>query len=169
VVIVVMGVSGVGKTTVGRELARQLGWPFHDADDLHSPVDIERMRGGDPLTDDHRTPWLAALSNLIGEHARAGRPLVLACSALSRSHRAALLADTADPGEVRLVHLTADAALLSDRLTARSSHFFPPNLLASQLAALEPPATDEALPVLVLDAAQPADELVTIIRAELDL
>ena len=166
-VIVVMGVSGVGKTTVGRALARDLGWPFHDADDLHSPANIELMRSGSPLTDEQRQPWLSALARLIGDHAREGRSMVLACSALRRSHRMALQAKTPDPREVRLVHLAADPARLADRLGLRAGHFFPAELLTTQFDALEPPEADER--VLVLDAMEPVDRLVQSIRTELDV
>jgi gluconokinase len=166
VVIVVMGVSGVGKTTVGRRLADQLGWPFHDADDLHPPANIAAMRSGTPLTDAQRAPWLASLAQLIGDHVGHGRSMVLACSALSRAHRAALLARTPTPGDVRLVHLVAGATLLGERVAARTGHFFPPELLASQLATLEAPESkpDAVLRVLQLDAMRPVDELVATIR-----
>lgn len=168
-VIVIMGVSGAGKTTVGRRLADQLGWPFHDADDLHPPASVDRMRAGAPLTDEHRSPWLAALATLIGRHVRDGRPMVLACSALSRAHRAALLAQASEPGDVRFVHLRADDSVLRERLASRRGHFFPADLLASQLATLEAPLPDDALPMLEIDASLPVDELVTMIRAELDV
>jgi gluconokinase len=164
-VIVVMGVAGVGKTTVGRQLADELGWPFYDADDLHPPVNIERMRSGSPLTDEQRTPWLAGLAALIAEHARTDRSMVLACSALRRSHRTTLMGEAPDARNVRLVYLRLDPALLADRLGLRADHFFPPDLLASQLAALEPPDDTEA--VLMLDGAQQAAELVAMIRGEL--
>ncbi|HSK18269.1 MAG TPA: gluconokinase [Longimicrobiales bacterium] len=167
VVIVVMGVSGVGKTTVGRALARGLDWPFHDADDLHSPASIDLMRSGTPLTDDQRQPWLSALARLIGDHAREGRSMVLACSALRRSHRMALLAETPDPRDVRLVHLAAESDRLADRLGRRAGHFFPAELLTTQLDALEPPEPDER--VIVLDAMDPVDQLVQSIRTELDV
>lgn len=168
-VIVVMGVSGAGKTTVGKQLAAQLGWPFYDADDLHSPANIARMRSGEPLTDEHRTPWLQSLARLIGEHAAKNRSMVLACSALRRSHRTALLAQVPPGGDVRLVHLHTDTHSLAQRLAQRAGHFFPADLLATQLAELEPPSRDEAAPVLVLDAMQPVDQLVATILVELDI
>lgn len=163
-VIVVTGVAGAGKTTVGRALAAALGWPFRDADELHSPDNVERMRRGEALTDAERGPWLQALARLVGQQVRADEPLVLACSALRRTHRAALLVDVPDADAVRLVHLTASPPLLAARLTARPDHFFPADLLASQLATLEPPAPDEPLPALTLDAALPVTELVHRIR-----
>jgi gluconokinase len=168
-VIVVMGVSGAGKTTVGKQLASQLGWPFYDADDLHSPANIARMRGGEPLTDEHRTPWLEALARLVGEHAQKNRSMVLACSALRRSHRTALLAQTPGDGDVRLVHLHTDADQLAQRLELRAGHFFPLELLDTQLAELEPPQSDETTPVLVLDAMRGVDDLVATIREELNV
>jgi gluconokinase len=171
-VVVVMGVAGVGKTTVGRRLADQLGWPFHDADDLHDTASVERMRRGEPLTDDHRAPWLASLATLIAEHLRQRRPMVLACSALSRAHRAALLSLAPEPGDVGLVHLRADAALLGERLARRTGHFFSPDLLADQLATLEEPEPYDAAAAaagagpaaLVLDGSRPVSELVAAIR-----
>lgn len=170
-VIVVMGVSGVGKTTVGRRLADQLGWPFHDADDLHTAVSIERMRAGEPLTDEHRAPWLARLAALIATHIREQRSMVLACSALSRAHRNALLS-LASPGNVGIVHLRADATLLADRLARRTGHFFPPDLLSDQLAALEAPDADDDRvaesrdrpSVVAFDATRSVSELVAAIR-----
>lgn len=168
-VIVVMGVSGAGKTTVGRRLAGELGWSFHDADDLHLPASVEHMRGGEPLTDEQRRPWLAALAGLIGEHVREGRSMVLACSALSRAHRVTLLAEVTDPGDVCLVHLHAGEALLAERLGARAGHFFPPELLTSQLDKLEAPTREGGVRVLTLDAARPVEELVAAIRGELNV
>lgn len=168
-VIVVMGVSGAGKTTVGRRLAAELGWPFRDADDLHLPGNIARMRSGEPLTEEQRAPWLAALAGLVGEHVREGRSMVLACSALSHAHRAALLAEVADPGAVCLVHLRAERALLAERLGARTGHFFPPDLLSTQLDTLQAPAADRGVRVITLDAARPVAELVTAVRTALGL
>lgn len=163
-VIVVTGVAAAGKTTVGRALAAALEWPFRDADELHSPDNIERMRRGEALTDEQRTPWLQVLARIIGEHVRSQRPLVLACSALRRSYRAALVADVTSSDAVRLVHLAASAELLAARISARADHFFPPALLTSQLATLEPPAGDEPIITLTLDAALPVPELVHRIR-----
>lgn len=168
-VIVVMGVSGVGKTTVGSELARQLGWPFHDADDLHAPASIARMRSGKPLEDEHRGPWLAALARLVEEYASAGRSMVLACSALSRQHRALLLGGHGIHGDVRLVHLRAHREILARRLADRPGHFFPLDLLDSQIATLQEPEQEGGVPVLSLDGARPVAELVAAIRRALDV
>ena len=167
-VIVVMGVAGVGKTTVGRRLAHELGWPFLDADDFHAPESIEHMRRGSALTDSQRAPWLAALAALLADHVERGASLVLATSALRRAHRAALLGNTA-AGDVRVVYLRADPALVAQRISARTGHFFPASLLADQLAVLEPPRADEGVHVLEVDAARPPAELVSAIRAALDV
>src|SRR5688500_3541074 len=161
-----MGPSGAGKSTVGRRLADALGWPLHDGDDYHPPENVARMRAGVPLTDADRAPWLAALAALIAGAAAEGRPLLLACSALKRAYRAALVPAGA-AGDVRFVYLHASPALLAERLAARRGHFFDPRLLASQLAALEEPGGDEAAPVLVLDASADPDALVAEIRGAL--
>jgi gluconokinase len=166
VVIVLTGPSGSGKSTVGRRLADALGWPLHDGDDYHPPENVARMRAGVPLTDADRAPWLAALAALIAGAAAADRSLVLACSALKRAYRAALV-PAGDEGEVRFVYLRASPALLAERLAARRGHFFDPRLLDSQLAALEEPRGDEAAPVLVVDASADPDALVAEIRGAL--
>ena len=165
-VIVLTGPSGSGKSTVGRRLADALGWPLHDGDDYHPPENVARMRAGVPLTDADRAPWLAALAALIAGAAAADRSLVLACSALKRAYRAALV-PAGDEGEVRFVYLRASPALLAERLAARRGHFFDPRLLDSQLAALEEPRGDEAAPVLVVDASADPDALVAEIRGAL--
>lgn len=138
-VIIVTGVSGVGKTTVGRLLASRLGYDFVDADDFHPPENVEKMRQGRPLTDRDREPWLDALATLIDGWLEAGADTVLACSALKRAYRNRLGAGRPD---VRIVHLTAPRPLVHERLRGRD-HFMPPALLSSQLEALEPPEEDE--------------------------
>lgn len=163
-VIVVMGPAGAGKTTVGRALARSLGWPFADADAFHPPASVARMRAGLPLGEAERAPWLAALAARIARWTAEGDDAVLACSALRRAHRAALVPADA-VGEVRFVYLRVDAPLLAARLARRTGHFFPPALLASQLATLEPPGADE--PALTVDGALPAATLVARIRQAL--
>ncbi len=162
-VIVVMGVSGAGKTTVGRALAETLGWPFYDGDDFHPPANIEKMRQGVPLTDADRRPWLETLRALIARHLQEGRPAVVACSALKRSYRDVLR--RAGEG-VRFVHLAADYETIRRRLEARRGHFFDPKLLQSQFDDLEAPDADEAL---ILDAARPVSELVGAIIAQWNL
>jgi gluconokinase len=164
VVILVMGVAGAGKTTVGRALAEALGdgWRFVDADDFHSPENRARMAAGEPLDDAARAPWLAALGRAIDGWLAAGDAVVLACSALRRSYRAVL---RRDPTRVRLVYLRVPEPLLAARLAARRDHFMPAALLASQLATLEEPGPDED--ALVVDATEPPAALVTRIRAAL--
>jgi len=153
-VIVVMGVSGAGKTTVGRALAETLGWPFYDGDDVHPPANIEKMRRGVPLTDADRRPWLEALRALIARQLQEGRPAVVACSALKRSYRDVLR--RAGEG-VRFVHLAAHYETIRRRLETRRGHFFDPKLLQSQFDDLETPYADEAL---ILEATRPVSELV---------
>jgi gluconokinase len=156
-VIVIMGVSGSGKTTVGRALARAIDGLFHDADDFHSQDSIEKMRRGSPLTDADREPWLMALRQTVdGWLEEDGVIHVLACSALTRHARQRL---GSDRDEVRLVYLHGPADLVASRMHGRD-HFMSPELLASQLAALEPP--DDAL---ALDVSQSVDELVARIRS----
>jgi gluconokinase len=144
-VIVVMGVSGAGKTTVGRELAQAIGngWEFHDADEFHSPANVAKMHRGEGLTDDDRKPWLAALRTLIATVVRDGRHAVLACSALKQSYREMLVPPNTPPGAVQFVYLDVPAEELRERLAHRAHHFAPPELLPSQLATLERP--DDAL------------------------
>jgi len=156
VVVILMGVAGAGKTTVGRALASALGWPFVDADDYHTQENVARMRSGMPLTDDDRAPWLAALHAIVARAIDRREPLVLACSALKARYR-----DTLADGlrSVRFVHLAAPEAALRDRLASRREHFARPNLLASQLSALELP--DEAL---VVDATLSIDQIVRLVR-----
>jgi carbohydrate kinase (thermoresistant glucokinase family) len=139
-IVVVMGVSGAGKTTVGELLARRLGLPFVEGDDLHPPANVAKMAAGNPLTDAERAPWLRALAARIRAAAAAGLGLVVACSALRRSYREMLRA--AAPG-VRFVFLQGSRELLQRRLAARRGHFMAADLLDSQLATLEPPGTDE--------------------------
>lgn len=158
--VVLMGVAGSGKTTVGRALAAELGWRFYDADDFHPPANIKRMRRGVPLTDADRRPWLEELRALVAGCLARGEQAVLACSALKESYRAYLLLDE----RVRLFYLKGDRALIAERLRARRDHFMPPQLLDSQLSALEEPAQAAQLDV----AATPA-ELVQTIRTQLHI
>lgn len=131
-----MGVSGAGKTTVGRLLAASLGWPFVEGDAFHPPANVEKMRRGDALTDADRAPWLSALRRCIDELAAAGRSAVVSCSALKQSYRDVLAAERP---EVRFVWLTAPPELLLERVRHRGGHYMPPELLESQLVTLEPP------------------------------
>ncbi|WP_051722457.1 gluconokinase [Streptomyces albus] len=148
-VVVVMGVSGTGKTTVGRLLAAELGVPYAEADDFHPPANIEKMSAGIPLDDRDRAPWLDAIG--AWAHGRLGRGGVVSCSALKRAYRDRLRA--AAPG-LFFLHLAGDRALIAQRLGQRRGHFMPGALLDSQFAALEPLGEDE-LGVTVTVTAEP--------------
>jgi len=160
-VLVVMGVAGAGKSTVGRALAERLGWRYLEADDLHPAANVAKMRSGTPLTDADRAPWLAAVAEVIEAWLAQGASGVTACSALKRAYRERLAGGR---GEVRFVYLEGAEATLRARLEARRGHYFPPALLASQLADLEPPAPDENAIVVSLEAPL-ADELAAIAQA----
>jgi gluconokinase len=138
--IVVMGVSGTGKTTIGRRLARKLDRDFVEGDDLHPTANVAQMRAGVPLTDAERLPWLRLVRDAMSHAGAEGRPTVVACSALRRSYRDLLR--TADGG-VRFVHLVVPRDELAHRLAHREGHFMPASLLDSQLATLEPLEADE--------------------------
>ncbi|MFG3056814.1 gluconokinase [Kitasatospora sp. NPDC048239] len=153
--LVVMGVSGVGKTTVARLLADRLGLPYAEADDFHPPANIAKMSAGTPLDDADRGPWLRALGGWLGERAEAGTGGVVTCSALKHRYRDILRA--ACPGAFFL-HLSGGPELVEDRLAHRTGHFMPPSLLDSQYAALEPLAADER--GAVLDVGPSPEELV---------
>lgn len=145
-IVVVAGVSGCGKTTVGALLAKDCGWEFHDADDFHSAASVAKMKRGAPLTDDDRWPWLDRLNSLLQDSERQGKSLVLACSALKQVYRDRLARGCA---AVRFVFLDVDAELIRARLAARRGHYMNPKLLDSQLAILELPQD-----ALRLDAAE---------------
>lgn len=149
----IMGVAGCGKTTVGRALAERLGWTFYDADDYHPPENIAKMSAGIPLTDEDRAGWLTRLHQLIVECLQKDRPAVLACSALKQAYRQVLLTGTSG---VQVVYLRAEYELCAQRLAARSGHYMPVSLLASQFATLEEPAD-----ALAVDAGLGVDEIVT--------
>ena len=136
-IVVLMGVSGSGKTTVGRALSAQLGWQFIDADDYHPAANVEKMRSGTALIDTDRWPWLDRLNGLLREQQAAGRSVLLGCSALKQKYRDRLAAGLED---VRWVFLKGDLALIESRLAARRGHYMPASLLQSQFAALEEPA-----------------------------
>lgn len=151
--IVVMGVSGCGKSTVGALLAERLGWPFEDGDSFHPPANVEKMRAGTPLTDEDRWPWLAAIAARIASARDGGQGVVVACSALKRSYRDALRAGHAD---IRFLHLTGEPALIMARQAARQGHYMPASLVASQFATLEPPDTEADVIDLDVDPEPPA-------------
>lgn len=160
-VIVLMGVAGSGKTTIGLALAAQLGWGFRDADDFHPPANVEKMSRGLPLTDRERAPWLAAIRAHIDGCLARGESAVLTCSALKEKYRAAI---RADPAHVKLVHLAGDFALIRGRLAARQGHFMKPEMLRSQFESLEPPQD-----ALVVDIAAEPAALVAQIRRRLSV
>src|SRR5271154_2729799 len=154
-VVVLMGVAGSGKTTVGKLLASQLGWEFADGDDYHSAANVEKMRSGIPLTDADRAPWLETLRALINGWIAAGTNAVLACSALKELYRETLQVGP----EVRLVYLKGTPELLRQRLHARTGHYMTEGMLQSQLAALEEPEN-----AVVVGVDQPPAEIVAAIR-----
>lgn len=164
VVLVIMGVSGSGKTTVGAMLARRLGWPFQEGDDLHPTANLEKMRSGIPLTDEDRRPWLELIADWVDQHMDASENGVVTCSALKREYRDAI--DRRRHGVV-FVFLDGSKATIARRLESRHGHFMPPQLLQSQLEDLEPPAPDEpairigiqASPELIVDDVIDALEL----------
>jgi carbohydrate kinase (thermoresistant glucokinase family) len=152
--VVVMGVSGSGKTTVGRLLAQRLGAEFLEGDDLHPPRNVERMAAGIPLTDADRRDWLLEIAQQLADARAGNHGLVVSCSALKRSYRDVLRA--ASPA-LAFVHLNADRALLETRMDARTDHFMPASLLDSQLQTLEPPTPAER--AASFDAALPAAQI----------
>jgi gluconokinase len=163
VIVIVFGVSGAGKTTIGKLLAEQLGWRFYEADDFHPPANIEKMRGGRPLTDDDRWPWLEYLHEQITRSLAAKENAVLACSALKRTYRERLRVSD----DVKLVFLRGDYGLIEKQLRGRRGHFMNPALLRSQLADLEEPSADED--AITVDLGKTPEELVEEIKTKLDL
>lgn len=156
-ILVMMGVSGSGKTTVGLALSRELGWPWYDADDYHPASNVEKMRAGTPLTDADRWPWLDGLNALLRAEQARGASAILGCSALKQVYRDRLAAGLVD---IRWVHLQGSFELIQSRLQARKGHYMPATLLQSQFATLEAPsdalaldigATPEALARSVID------------------
>jgi carbohydrate kinase (thermoresistant glucokinase family) len=158
-IVVLAGVAGSGKTAVGKVLAARLGWAFEDADALHSPAAIAKMRMGVPLTDADRWPWLKVVAAWLDERIAAGASAVVACSVLKRSYRAFLYRGRP---AVRIVMLQVDPATLAARLLGRRGHFFPAKLLQSQLTVLEMPDHDERTLVVpsVRSPAETADEII---------
>jgi len=163
-IVLLAGVSGCGKSTVGQLLASRLDWPFIDGDSLHPAANIAKMRAGVPLTDEDRWPWLEAVTAVMDDHIAAGRSAVITCSALKRSYRDLLL--TGRPTAC-LVFLDAGRDLLAARLAARHGHFFRADLLDSQLATLESPQPGER--VLTVPAVGPADQVAGQIISRLGL
>jgi carbohydrate kinase (thermoresistant glucokinase family) len=163
-VILIGGVAGSGKSTLGKRLAQRLGWRFMEGDDFHPPCNVEKMRRGSPLSDADREPWIDAIADALRSADDAGESVILACSALKRAHRDRLR--TAGR-EVFTVLLAVDRATLQHRLASRSGHFFGPELLESQFLALEPLSPDEA--GITVDGNLPWDTVIAEILARHDL
>jgi len=158
VVVLLMGVSGAGKSTVGKLLASELGWEFADADDFHPAANVEKMRNGIPLTDTDRGPWLESLRAVIADWIEAGKNGVLACSALKKAYRDMLVVGS----EVRVVYLKADREVLRERLLGRHGHYMKEGLLESQIATLEEPTG-----VIVVNGDEPPEDVAREIRVRL--
>lgn len=147
--IIVMGVAGSGKTTIGEKLAQRLGWPYEDGDKFHPKANVEKMSAGHPLTDEDRWPWLRAIAAEIDKVGAEGGHVVIACSALKRAYRDVLVHGRAD---VRIVYLDGTQDLIAGRLKARKGHFMPATLLESQFKTLQPPGADEHPVTVSIDA-----------------
>ena len=160
--LIVMGVSGSGKSTVASRLAERLGWTFEDGDRFHPASNVAKMSAGHPLNDEDRRPWLQAIADEIGRVCDAGGHVVIACSALKRAYRDILLGGRSD---VRFVFLDGGKALIAERLAARKDHFMPPGLLDSQFKTLEPPQADERPITVSIDA--PVETIVNNIVAHM--
>jgi len=161
-IVVLMGVSGSGKTTVGRTLARKLGWEFVDADDLHPEANIAKMAAGVALTDADRWPWLDRVAAEARMRSAHGQHVVIACSALKRAYRDRLVSGAGGDSGVCFVYLKGDAAIIEPRLADRRGHYMPASLLASQFAALEEPED-----AIVIDIRQSPESQAASIAAQL--
>jgi len=159
-ILILMGVTGSGKTTIGKLLSDNLGWAYFDADDFHPAANVEKMTQGIPLDDQDREPWLLALRGVINNCLEADEPAVLACSALKEDYRDQLLVDS----RVQLVYLKGDSQLIGRRLNQRQGHYMNPALLASQFATLEEPAGG-----LTIDVSQSPEDIVTAIEQHFQL
>jgi gluconokinase len=158
--VVLMGVTGSGKTTIGQLLSKELGWKYYDADDFHSQANVEKMKNGIPLNEDDRRPWLESLGKLVRNCLERGENAVLACSALKESYREFLLIDE----RVKLVYLKGDYALIQKRLNARRGHYMNPRLLDSQFETLEEPEGG-----LQVDISLSPAEIVNTIKSDLGM
>jgi gluconokinase len=160
-ILVVMGVSGSGKTTIGTQLALALHWDFEDADWFHPTRNIDKMHAGIALTDEDRAPWLIAIADFIDQARVAGQHAVVTCSALKRRYRAVIVGNRPD---VRLIYLKGDIELIGRRIATRHEHFMPASLLQSQFDALEEPGPDEN-PIVVSIAPRPREIVAEILEA----
>ena len=158
-VVVIMGVTGSGKTTIGRLLSQRLGWKYYDADDFHPRANVEKMSSGTPLNDEDRQPWLETLRDLINERLERSENAVLACSALKESYREFLVLNE----RVRLIYLKGSRGLIKDRLDARRGHYMNPALLDSQFETLQEPEQGYKV-----DISLSPDEIVKTIRSYLN-
>ena len=158
--LIMMGVSGCGKTSVGKRLSEVLGWPFYDGDDFHPPENVAKMSTGIPLDDADRAPWLTRLHDLIADHLEAGGSMLLACSALKQSYRDTLSRE--NPGVV-FVYLKGDFDLILGRMAAREAHYMKAGMLRSQFEALEEP-----LEAITVEVSKPLDELILEILARVN-
>jgi gluconokinase len=159
-VIVVMGVSGSGKSTIASMLAHRLHWIYEDGDWLHPQANIEKMHHGEPLNDEDRWPWLHAIADWIDATRKSGNHGIVACSALKRAYRDILIGQRKD---VRLIYLKGDQDLIARRIAARADHFMPPKLLDSQFQALEEPKADER-PITISVVPHPREIVETIVK-----
>jgi gluconokinase len=160
-ILVVMGVSGSGKTTIGTQLALTLHWDFEDADWFHPTRNIDKMHAGIPLTDEDRAPWLIAIADFIDQARTAGHRAVVTCSALKRRYRTVIIGNRPD---VRLIYLKGDMDLIGRRIATRHEHFMPASLLQSQFDALEEPGPDEN-PIVVSVEPRPREIVAQILEA----
>ena len=162
-IVIIFGVSGAGKTTVGKLLARKLGWHFLEADDFHPAANVEKMHRGVPLVDEDRWPWLENLRELIKRRIEAGENAVVACSVLKRKYRDCLRVNS----DVKFTFLRGDYALIAEQLRHRRGHFMNPDLLRSQFADLEEPEPDEG--AITIELGRTPEELVEEIKTKLHL
>jgi gluconokinase len=162
--LIVMGVSGSGKSTIGEKLAQRLGWKYEDGDGFHPDSNVAKMSAGQPLTDEDRWPWLQAIADEIDRVCSAGDHVVIACSALKRAYRDVLVHGRSD---VRIIYLKGTEELIASRLALRKGHFMPPGLLASQFKTLEPPDASEKPVTVSID--EPVETIVDDILRQLKL